>query len=311
MRTWGKTAGPWLRQLAVGALAATLGLVGCKKPAAPSTQADTPSTTQTASTTQPAGSEGAPPPPVARDPLHQSFADAVRDGNDPPPGEERPPDKLMTGTPTYKIFEEVKKSWDTIRFTDSNGTPIHYTAILQTDFGDIEIELKPEGAPNHVRNFIALARAGYYDGLLFDRIKHEKAAVDGKEIHFLDAVEAGCPVGEGEVASGSIGYWLKPEFKETEKHVRGAVGACRGYEQDSAATRFYIILNESPQLDGNDTVFGKVKPGGLDVVDRIATQPTIVDESVKNSEEGDGRLKPANKIVIKKVTIKAETGTQS
>src|SRR4051794_30852484 len=104
MRRWGKTASPWLRQLALGALVATLGLVGCQKAVAPpaTTKEQTTKPDQDAGAKQPAGVENAPAPTLLeRDRLHQSFADAVRDGNDPPPDEDRPPDMTMTGTPTF------------------------------------------------------------------------------------------------------------------------------------------------------------------------------------------------------------------
>ena len=46
----------------------------------------------------------------------------------------------------------------------------HPHAIIDTKFGTIEIELLPEAAPNHVRNFIKLAASGFYDGTLFHRV---------------------------------------------------------------------------------------------------------------------------------------------
>ncbi len=296
MTMWGKSARIWLRCLAIGALLTTLAVSGCGKKQPPSTV-----------TTKPAAPEvAAPAPAPARDRLHQSFTDATR-GPDNPPGD-RPPDMTMTGKPTFKIFEAVQKSWDTIRFVDAAGKPIHCTAVIETNFGNVEIELKPESAPNHVRNFIALAKAGYYDGLLFDRIKHEETTgTDGKPELELHMVEAGCPVGAGNVPSGSIGYWLKEEFNEKEKHEEGTVGACREIEADTAATRFYITLDKAPYLDGNYTVFGKVKKDSLDVVRRIAKEPVKLDDQ----EGDDGSRKPLKQIVIQKVSIKMETGAQN
>ena len=74
---------------------------------------------------------------------------------------------------------------------------------------------------------------------------------------------------------------------------------------DSAATRFHITIDETPELDGGYAVFGKVKKDNLDVLRKIAVQPTIKDDS-----ERDGRHRPEKKIVIKKVTIKVEVATQ-
>src|SRR5262249_53423865 len=153
-----------------------------------------------------------------------------------------------------------------------------YRAVLETKLGNLEIDLKPELAPNHVRNFIALARAGYYDGLLFDSIVHQ-VSPDKPEIK-VDLISAGNPTGMDDAAFasyGSIGYWLKPEFVELALHEEGAVGAIHGEEADTAACRFYIMLSKAPNMDGNNTVFGKVTKG-LDVARKIATQPFKVDE---------------------------------
>ena len=180
------------------------------------------------------------------DRLHQSFAEATRNADNPPADQDRPPDVTMTDKPTFKILQEVQKRWDGIRFTTPAGKRINYTATIDTDFGSIEIEFKPDVAPNHVRNFIALAQAGYYDKLLFDRIHHEisDAANDPSPLK-LDMIEGGCPVGSGHPASGSIGYWLKPEFSAKEVHEPGTIGACHGMEPDSAGTRFYITLGNT------------------------------------------------------------------
>src|SRR5205807_10337779 len=142
---------------------------------------------------------------------------------------------------------------------------------LETDLGLIEIELKPDIAPNHVRNFVALARAGYYDGLSFERIYRAESRGDAGAT--LEEIEAGCPLGTGDTAGGSIGYWLNPEFAAKVSHVEGTVGACRGDAEDSAACRFYITLCKAPNLDGDFTVFGQVT-AGLDVARKIFAGPT-------------------------------------
>jgi peptidyl-prolyl cis-trans isomerase B (cyclophilin B) len=294
----------------VGLLITGLAAAGCgKKQGAATTDNKNPE--QVADANGPANLQNTAlsvPTPGVRDRLHQSFADATRNGDNPPGEENRPPDVTMTDKPTFKILQEVQKRWDDIRFTNASGKPIHYSATLETAFGSIEIELRPELAPNHVRNFVALAQAGYYEKLLFDRIRHEESTVANDPSPLkLDLVEAGCPVGSGDPASGSVGYWLKPEFSEHEKHVEGTVGACRGFEPDSAGTRFYITLNKSAgNLDGNYTVFGRVK-SGLDVVRKIAEQPVVVDDSEPNSPS----RRPEKPILIQKVTIHTDAGTRS
>jgi cyclophilin family peptidyl-prolyl cis-trans isomerase len=224
--------------------------------------------------------------------LQQSFAEATR--SEPPVDWQRPPDLTLTGKSVGKLYTAVVRLWDTIHFTTKAGKPIVYTAVLDTELGTIEIALRPDLAPNHVRNFVALARAGYYDGLVFERTVHAKSA-EQPEVE-VEVLEGGCPLGTGDLGVGSLGYWLKPEFRE-EKHGVGTVGACHGEEPDTAACPFYITLSKAPFLDNNFTVFGKVTQG-LDVARRIFWLPVRNDPEYP---EGDRPVKP---VVIHQVTIR-------
>jgi cyclophilin family peptidyl-prolyl cis-trans isomerase len=233
--------------------------------------------------------------------LHQSFARATRSAEDPPAECNRPPDLTITNKPVFKIYDQVVNGWDKVRFVDAGGRPLKYTATLDTELGEVVIALRPDLAPNHVRNFIALARAGYYDGLVFDRIAHQESEAD-PELK-LEMVQAGCPLGTGDPGDGHLGYWLRPEFPPADAgvtHEPGTVGACRGMEADTAACRFYITLNRAPFLDGHYTVFGKVVRG-LDVVRKISLQPLII-----HPEDPDELCRPQKPVVIRKVTISAE-----
>jgi cyclophilin family peptidyl-prolyl cis-trans isomerase len=306
MAEWAKHGKQAFGRLAVIALVGGLSLVGCGKQSVPSEQADKPSegtpavagsgsNTGTAAV-QPAGTESQPP----RDAQHEAFDKATRGGNDPPANSNPPPDRTASGKSVYKVYKEVVRLWDTIRFVTPDGKRLDYSATIETDQGDIEIALRPDLAPNHVRSFVALAKAGYYDDLFFDRIVHEEAEVLPGKMQVLDSIEAGCPLGTGEPGNGSIGYWLKPEFADEKakvSHEPGTVGACHGVEADTAACRFYITLCDAPFLDGNFTVFGKVTRG-LDVARRISLQPVIVDD-----QDAEGSHRPEKPIRIKKVTI--------
>jgi cyclophilin family peptidyl-prolyl cis-trans isomerase len=222
---------------------------------------------------------------------HQSFADATV--ADPPP-DQRPPDRTMTGKSVGKLYTQVVGIWDSIRFATPSGQPIHYRAVLDTEEGEIEITLRPELAPNHVRSFVALSRVGFYDGLVFERTVHEE--IEGQPGSRIELIEGGCPLGTGEVGQGSIGYWLKPEFDSQAVHEEGTVGACHGERPDTAAGKFYINLGPAPGMDGQYTVFGKVTRG-LDVARKILTLPVRSDAEYP---EGDRPVKP---VVIRKVTI--------
>ena len=166
-----------LRHLAAALLLGGIGIAGCgTKPvpaadAAETAKADVP--VAKAGSADPEPSRPAAPPAVKRDRLHQSFADATRDGNEPPPGADRPPDCLKSGSPSAQVLDAVKEGWDAIKFTTPGGKPISYAAQLATSEGIVVIKLLPEQAPNHCRSFIALARAGYFDGLCFERLRSE------------------------------------------------------------------------------------------------------------------------------------------
>ncbi len=156
----------WARRSGWVVLLATL-VAGCSNnDAEPGQVAVAPETSATQS-----GTPGGPPAPgatqqaaaVVIDPrLRQPFAEATL--SDPPDGVQRPPDLTFAGKSAGLIYEEVMKRWDGIAFVAPSGKKLAYTATLDTDAGPIEIALLSDVAPNHVRSFVALAQAGYYDG---------------------------------------------------------------------------------------------------------------------------------------------------
>jgi cyclophilin family peptidyl-prolyl cis-trans isomerase len=153
-----------------------------------------------------------------------------------PEGELQPPDKTYTGKNAIKIFETIANGlWNQTTFADNAGQRIKYRGVITTDLGDIHVDLLGEHAPNHVRNFVCLAKTGYYDGMGFYYSINRKVE-DGTVAY----IEAGCPRGTGEAGSGSIGYWLRPEFNEKLTHTEGVLGACLGEDIESASCRFYI-----------------------------------------------------------------------
>jgi cyclophilin family peptidyl-prolyl cis-trans isomerase len=274
----------------MGLLAGLL-LIGCGRQ-----KEEAVSSEQPAAPTSPASGSPPAPAPVTADPrLHQPFATAVI--TDPPPPDQRLPETTLTGKSVGKLYLEVEKIWDQIRFVSPTGKPLAYRAILDTEVGQIEIALRPDWAPNHVRSFLALAQVGYYDGLVFERTVHEEseAQPDAK----VDLIEAGCPTGTGDQGYGSIGYWLRRECETPIAHEEGSVGACHSEDPDTAACKFYITLCKAPVMDGEFTIFGKVVRG-LDVAHKIFSQPVRNDPSYP---EGDRPQKP---LVIRKVTIQTQ-----
>jgi peptidyl-prolyl cis-trans isomerase B (cyclophilin B) len=132
--------------------------------------------------------------------------------------------------------------------------------------GEIRLEFYSEDAPKTVENFVMLAKKGFYNGLNFHRVVPD----------FV--VQGGCPKGNG---TGGPGYMIKAEFNK-QKHVRGTLAMARSQDPDSAGSQFYICYGNTPHLDGQYTVFGKVV-SGMEHVDRIKqgdkmTSVTIAEE---------------------------------
>jgi len=126
------------------------------------------------------------------------------------------------------------------------------TLVLETTQGRVAIAMRPDLAPQHVARIKELVRAGFYDGLAFHRV------IEG----FM--AQTGCPHGTG---TGGSGKKLKAEFSH-EKHVRGTVSMARAQNPDSADSQFFICFAESPWLNGQYTVWGKVTEG-MENIDKI------------------------------------------
>jgi peptidyl-prolyl cis-trans isomerase B (cyclophilin B) len=280
--------------LALFLIAVTALLPGCSRLTEPPPGKGEEAALEPAETPSAPAHEPAAAPKLTIDPrLNQTFDDAIRP--DPPAEWPRLAETTVTGKSVGKLYTDVVRLWKTITFVTAEGKRVEYSATLQTDLGEIDIALLPEAAPNHVRNFVALARVGYYDGLVFERIVHQESDVQqGVE---LDLIEGGGPLGAAQPDYDSIGYWLKPEFDKNIKHVEGTVGATRAEEEATAACKFYIIVGKAPEsLNGNSTVFGKVTRG-LEVARNIHQQPVIIDET------DGGYHRPEKPVVIRKVII--------
>ena len=126
------------------------------------------------------------------------------------------------------------------------------TLILETTQGTVAIAMRPDLAPRHVARIKELVRSGFYDGVAFHRV------IEG----FM--AQTGCPQGTG---TGGSGQKLKAEFS-AEKHVRGTVSMARAQSPDSADSQFFICFADSPWLNGQYTVWGKVTEG-MENVDKI------------------------------------------
>ena len=135
-------------------------------------------------------------------------------------------------------------------------------AVIETKFGNIELKFFPDVAPNHVNNFIELAKKGFYDGTTFHRV------IPG----FM--IQGGDPNSKDPDKSrhgmGGPGYNIKAEFNN-KPHKKGTLSMARSASPDSAGSQFFICVADAPFLDRQYTVFGEVV-SGLEVADKIVGQ---------------------------------------
>jgi len=144
--------------------------------------------------------------------------------------------------------------------------------VVETNLGNLVIELFPADAEQHVMNFLYLSTGGvdeisYYDNTLFHRI------IPG----FM--IQGGDP----NTISGEPNTWgqggpdtkLDAEFNSI-KHNRGIVSMARSADPDSAGSQFFIVHQDSNFLDGEYTAFGRLATEGsfytLDKITAVLTE---------------------------------------
>jgi peptidyl-prolyl cis-trans isomerase B (cyclophilin B) len=150
-------------------------------------------------------------------------------------------------------------------------------AVIETQFGKIELRFFPEIAPNHVHNFLELAQKGFYDGTTFHRVI-PGFMIQGGDPNSKDPDRT-------KHGTGSPGYSLKAEFT-MKPHKRGILSMARSAHPDSAGSQFFICVADSFFLNRKYTVFGEVTDG-INIVDEIVKQPR------------DKRDNPLNRIEMK------------
>ena len=136
-------------------------------------------------------------------------------------------------------------------------------AIVNTNLGNIQFELFSDIAPETVRNFIKLAKSGFYDGTLFHRVI-PKFMIQGGDPNTKESDKSTW-------GTGGPGYNMKAEFN-SRSHLRGIVSMARSSDPDSAGSQFFIVTSDSTFLDREYTVFGQVVDG-MEVADKIVNLP--------------------------------------
>jgi dolichyl-diphosphooligosaccharide---protein glycosyltransferase len=210
------------------------------------------------------------------------------------PAEGNGPLKLVYSSPSFErdtpgpisgifIYELNKNYVPKETTTASVSIQSKESAVISTGFGDITIELREDIAPKTVENFKNLANSGFYDNTIFHRI------IPGFVIQG----------GDPNTISGSRDTWgqggpdysINAEFSDV-KHEKYIVSMARGIDINSAGSQFFIVVDNSPHLDGKYTVFGKVT-SGMEIIDQIAALETNSQDQPIERE----------KAIIEKITI--------
>ena len=201
-----------------------------------------------------------------------------------PPWAIGPDDEAPPNDPPW-----VREPRGPMSLTELTKNTIQITITMENG-GVIVAELYPDVAPQTVRNFVYLARLGFYDGLRFHRI------MSG----FM--VQGGCPYSidggvNGTPGTGNPGYSIWGEFTENGftndlRHVRGVLSMART-DPNTAGSQFFIVHEMSAHLNGNYAAFGKVI-SGLEVVDEIAATPNSGD---------NGAVAPEDMPVIRSIRV--------
>ena len=157
-------------------------------------------------------------------------------------------------------------------------------AIIDTKFGEIEIELFSDKAPGHVKNFTDLAKKGFYDGTTFHRV------IPGFMIQGGDPNTRDTSANRSRHGTGGPGYNIYDELNR-RNHFMGALSMAKAPQPNTAGSQFFITFRATPHLDGKHTVFGRV-------IDGIKNA-----EMIMGAPTAPGTPRPADKVSIKSVTL--------
>lgn len=163
--------------------------------------------------------------------------------------------------------------------TPSKAQDLENMLYMDIKYGRVVIEMRPDLAPKHVARIKELVKQGFYNGVPFHRV------IDG----FM--AQTGDPTGTG---TGGSGQNLPAEFSK-ESHVRGTVSMARAQSPNSADSQFFICFADSPWLNGQYTVWGKVT-SGMEFIDKIK----------KGSDSDNGSVPEGERDVIVKMSLASD-----
>ena len=154
--------------------------------------------------------------------------------------------------------------------------------ILKLKDGDVEIELYPKIAPNHVKRFETFSNEGKYDGVVFHRV------IDGFMAQTGDVQYGNSNSPEYDLSLAGTGGSnlpdLKSEFSDTA-HNKGVLSMARSSDPNSANSQLFIVFESAPHLDRSYTAFGRVIKG-MEFVDKI-----------KRGDGANGSVEDPDKII--------------
>jgi len=171
------------------------------------------------------------------------LAVAACGGGEATPTPEPTPTPKPASTPEYKTYSEPPSI--------TIDTSKQYTATIETEKGNLVLELFAADVPVTVNNFVFLSGDGFYDGCTFHRVLPGFMA------------QGGDPTGTG---SGNPGYYIPNEITE-HTHVAGAISMANA-GADTNGCQFFICYEAKPHLDGSYSVFGQLIEG-MDVLESL------------------------------------------
>lgn len=165
---------------------------------------------------------------------------------------------------------------------NTEGHTIHHTEIKIKGYGTVTLALDETVAPITVKNFIDLAKIGYYDGLTFIRVQQNFVIQGGEG-------KTSPPAIKGEFASNGV--------ENNLSHKKGIISMARTNEKDSASSQFFIMLADNTGLDGDYAAFGWVTKG-MNIIEEVCSD--IPNNAYLNYM---GFLDERYQPVIEKITI--------
>jgi len=199
---------------------------------------------------------------------------------------------IAAGYPAMESYPRQCKTPDGKSFTEYIGNEEednnilnlsnNMVVIMQTNLGEIKIELFSSDAPKTVENFVKLARSGFYDNVKFHRVIKGFMIQSGDPLSKDDSLK-------NKWGTGGPGYTFADEIHSNNYNVAGTISMANA-GSDTNGSQFFINTIDNNYLDSKHTVFGKVIEG-MDVVRSIENTAT------------EGPDRPIDDVVIESIKI--------